>query len=113
MSDTVDRQAAIATACSGIVLRTGGGEWRRITDIEKDLTALPSAQPEANWIPCKEQMPPAGHWAIWCSKKGLIQVARWKEDAIDHFWPSQEFFQLEDAVAWMPLPKPYSEEEKK
>lgn len=59
------------------------------------------------WIPCNKKMPEPGSWAIWCSVKGIIQVARWKEDAIDHFFPDQGFFQLEDAVAWMPLPKPW------
>ena len=87
------------------------GFQQGIALFKKAIDRLPPTRPEVNWILCKEQMPPAGNWAIWCSKKGLIQVARWKEDAIDHFWPSQEFFQLEDAVAWMPLPKPYSEKE--
>lgn len=33
------------------------------------------------------------------------------KDAIDHFFPDQGFFQLEDAVAWMPLPEPYNGKE--
>lgn len=64
-------------------------------------------RPKGEWIPCSERMPEPGSWAIWCSIKGIIQVARWKEDAIDHFFPDQGFFNLEDAVAWMPLPEPW------
>ena len=71
----------------------------------------PTIEPEPKWIPCSERLPEAGSWAIWCSNKGIIQVARWKIDAIDHFFPSQGFFQLDDAVAWMPLPEPYKESE--
>lgn len=63
--------------------------------------------PAQKWIPCSERMPEPGSWAIWCSYRGMRQIARWKEDAIDHFFPDQGFFQLEDAVAWMPLPEPY------
>lgn len=62
------------------------------------------------WTPCSERLPEPESWAIWCSVKGIIQVARWKEDAIDHFFPDQGFFQLDDAVAWMPLPEPYKEQ---
>lgn len=74
--------------------------------IEREINAIPSAD---RWIACSERLPEPGSWAIWCSIKGIIQVARWKEDAIDHFFPDQGFFDLEDAVAWMPLPKPYGE----
>lgn len=66
---------------------------------------------ERKWIPCSERMPEAGSWAIWCSNKGIIQVARWKTDLRDHFFPDQGFFELEDAVAWMELPVPYMEVE--
>ena len=65
---------------------------------------------KSQWMPCSERLTEPGSWAIWCSNEGIIQVARWKEDAIDHFFPDQGFFDLEDAVAWMPLPKPWEGE---
>ena len=73
----------------------------------RSFNAIPSADRSEEWVPCSERLPEPGSWAIWCSVKGIIQVARWKEDAIDHFFPDQGFFQLEDAVAWMPLPEPW------
>ena len=78
-----------------------------VDDICEKIEALPSADRPQGWIPCSERLPEPGSWAIWCSIKGIIQVARWKEDAIDHFFPDQGFFDLEDAVAWMPLPEPW------
>ena len=36
-----------------------------------------------------------------------ISVERYKADAIDHFFPNGRWFQLEDVIAWMPLPEPY------
>lgn len=77
---------------------------------QTELMLLPSIQSGQRWIPCSEQMPEEGSWALWCSKTGRRQVARWKTDVIDHFYPHQRFFELEDAVAWMPLPEPYRSE---
>ncbi len=82
-------------------------QWRRDVAAVK---AVPTIEPERKWIPVSERMPEAGSWAIWCSNKGIIQVARWKTDLRDHFFPDQGFFDLEDAVAWMELPEPWKGE---
>lgn len=105
--DTISRQVAIENSFEVYTKDYG---WCEVVGVDA-LLELPSVQPEQRWIPCKKQMPEPDSWAIWCSRKGLIQVARWKEDAIDHFWPGQGFFELEDAVAWISLPEPYREEE--
>lgn len=111
-NDCISRQAAIDAAIEAADEWDGGYNLTRASMIANAINNIaPSAQPEQRWIPCKKQMPEPDSWAIWCSKKGLIQVARWKEDAIDHFWPGQGFFELEDAVAWMPLPESYRGDE--
>lgn len=58
---------------------------------------------KSGWIPCTESMPDDGKWAIWCSSDGAIGIARFKKDCYDHFYPNETSFNLEDAVAWMPL----------
>jgi len=65
------------------------------------------------FIKCEKRMPDPGSWAIWKNDKGHVIVARWKEDAIDHFWPDQRdfYFPLEEAVEWAPLPKEFKEDE--
>lgn len=65
---------------------------------------------EEKWISTIERLPEDGTWNIWQSKTGALSIERYKEDAYDHFCPSGRFFQLEDAIAWMPLPKRYKEE---
>lgn len=64
-----------------------------------------------NWITVQERLPKDGEWVIACSNKGKQQIARYKWDAYDHFYPiessSGEPFDVEDMVAWMPLPKPF------
>ncbi|MBR2540358.1 MAG: hypothetical protein IKE85_05980 [Mogibacterium sp.] len=63
------------------------------------------------WNPVSEGLPEDGTWNIWQSKTGAISIERYKEDAIDHFFPSGRFFELEDAIAWQPLPERYTESE--
>lgn len=104
VSDTIYRQAAIeAVSEACFELR---GVFERCEDA---LKALPPAEPE--WHDCdptdKNTLPEPGSWAIWCDKEDHKIIARWKEDAIDHFWPDQRMFDfhLEDAVAWTEIPK--------
>lgn len=65
---------------------------------------------EEKWIPTSERLPEDGTWNIWQSKTGALSIERYKEDAYDHFYPSGRFFELKDAVAWMPLPERYKKE---
>ena len=58
------------------------------------------------WIPVSERMPRDGSWNIFTDGKN-ISVERYKADAIDHFFPNGRWFQLEDVIAWMPLPEAY------
>lgn len=75
---------------------------------EHDRIMMPSAdKPRGEWIPVSERLPDDGKWAIWCSSDGVIGIARFKEDCYNHFYPNETSFDLEDAVAWMPLPKPF------
>ena len=47
-----------------------------------------------------------GEWVIVTDGKD-ISVERIKKDAYDHFYPNGRWFELDDAIAWMPLPTPY------
>lgn len=67
---------------------------------------LPPARPELQWIPISDRLPRDGSWNIFTDGKN-ISVERYKEDAIDHFFPNGRWFQLEDVIAWMPLPEAY------
>lgn len=57
------------------------------------------------WIPLSESLPKDGTWNLFVDGKGRRSVERYKADAIDHFWPESRWFELEEAVAWMPLPE--------
>ena len=66
----------------------------------------PTVQPEPQWIPISDRLPRDGSWNIFTDGKN-ISVERYKADAIDHFFPNGRWFQLEDVIAWMPLPEAY------
>ena len=66
----------------------------------------------SEWIPVKDGLPVDGKWALWLFKDGSMSKERYKSDAIDHFFPRQGKYDLEDAIAWMPLPPAYNPESK-
>ncbi len=84
--------------CQGRTIR----EWIKII-ADQD-------QKFGKWIPISEVLPNDGEWAIFTNGT-QISIERYKMDALDHFYPSGRWFELEDVVAWMPLPKPYKPQE--
>lgn len=86
---------------------------RNMTGALEDIKALPPVTPKQKWIPlawdeskCNSSFPDDmdGCWAIFTDGKNM-SIERGKKDAIDHFFPSGRWFEMSDAVAWMPLPK--------
>ncbi len=79
---------------------------RTVRSIKQYVNQMRSVPCELKWTACSDQMPRDGQWAIWVFNDGYIDVARYKFDAIPHFFPpTKSRYLLEDAVAWMPLPK--------
>lgn len=74
------------------------------------IDALPSADVQSvqRWIPVSERLPEDGAWCLFTDGESM-SVERYKADALDHFFPSGRWFDLNDAVAWMPLPEPYKD----
>lgn len=78
-------------------------------------------QPLGEWIPLKynddekvthTNFPDEldGSWVLVTDGK-MISVERIKKDIPDdHFFPNGRWFELNDVIAWMPLPKPYEKE---
>lgn len=63
---------------------------------------------KGEWIPVSKKLPEDGEWALFTDGK-VISVERFKLDAENHFFPSGRWFELDKAIAWMPLPEPYKE----
>lgn len=60
------------------------------------------------WVRVEDELPNDGDWAIFTNGK-VVSVERFKEDAYNHFYPASQWFDFEDATAWMPLPEPPKE----
>ena len=74
-----------------------------ILDFEVRAETAEKELQKFKWVMIKDELPEDGTWNLFTDGK-QISVERYKCDAIDHFYPSGRFFELEDAVAWMSLP---------
>lgn len=63
------------------------------------------------WHPCKykdielihDGSWVSGRWYEWMTKDGDIEIARMKEDAVDHFWPRPGRIKEDDVIAFREL----------
>lgn len=86
-------------------------------DINNAIVEAPTVDAEQGWITLSHDdtglgtdfpYERDGEWVIVTDGKN-ISVERIKKDANDHFFPNGRWFELEDVIAWMPLPTPYGE----
>ena len=127
--DTISRQAAIELVESNY--RQYGEEYGA-SDVLCDLSDMPSAQPEPQWIPCSERLPEEAGWYLCTYKDGRVNTKYWSKDKgwVDnirlHMFElydirsrltkeevklSEESIYWDDWVkAWMPLPEPWGRE---
>ena len=86
-------------------VKTGGLLAREGVDgkiIEKVLD-----QPEEQaWIQVTERMPEEDETVLVCRKNGYMHTARYEFDCWNY---CNHDINIEDVIAWMPLPEPYKE----
>ena len=114
MSDTISRQAAIDAIRASTSKYTGFMEMEMYTDDDavEAIEALPSVQPEQQWIPCSERLPEHGGRYLISVLDGinrrttvapyLPRCKAWAMNGRMAYWK---------VIAWLPLPEPYREEE--
>ena len=101
-NDLISRQAAIDAMATW--------DWQDAylpIHFKQLLEVLPSAQPEQRWIPCSERLPEEDGLYLVTTSKGQVQV-----HVFSHNGNSEEYWMRCDK-AWMPLPEPYREEERR
>lgn len=105
----IDADALSEKLCKTTVFIKDGEVFQRMIN---DAPTV-SAEAVQGWIPLSHDnlvtdfpYERDGEWVIVTDGK-TISVERIKKDAYDHFFPNGRWFQLEDVVAWIPLPEPY------
>ena len=114
MSELIDRQAlraahGLGSDCHDCKRDMKSCQYDRdysLMDFCEWLDDAPTASP---WHRVEEELPNDGEWAIFTNGK-VVSVERFKEDAYNHFFPASQWFDFEDAIAWMPLPEPPKED---
>ena len=101
----IDADAAYKAACEGADNWDGAYSPYRYDRIREEMDKVPTFSP---WHRVEEELPNDGEWAIFTNGK-VVTVERFKEDAYNHFFPASQWFDFEDAIAWMPLPEPPKE----
>ena len=79
-------------------------------DVEDMISCIPSAQ---RWIPCSERLPKEyGNYLI-TTHNGDVDVGTIdpKKKGVWSACDADGFYWIREVVAWMPLPKPYKEDD--
>ena len=110
----IDADALSEKLCKTTVFIKDGKVFQRMIN---DAPTV-SAEAVQGWIPLSHDdnglgtdfpYERDGEWVIVTDGKS-ISVERIKKDAYDHFFPNGRWFELEDVIAWMPMPEPYKED---
>ena len=101
----IDADAAYKAACEGADNWDGAYSPYRYDRIREEMDKVPTFSP---WHRVEDELPNDGDWAIFTNGK-VVTVERFKVDAYNHFFPASQWFDFEDAIAWMPLPDPPKE----
>ena len=112
-ADLIDRQEAI-DAIQRYKYEHGFDFHACAMGIERDIKALPSAQPEPQWISCKDRLPENGRQVLVYARSVHYALAKYDEmREADGTYKKQwvtfdawkPFYTIKEVIAWMPLPE--------
>ena len=110
MSDLISRQAAID--CEYQVKIINDIEYVMLSEVQMKMRKLPSAQP--GWIPVTEKPIEGGQYIVTLKddKEVWTDIAEWNP-TFGGRWQAEffdcEYRDIDNVVAWQPLPTPYRE----
>lgn len=109
VDDTIFRQAAIDAAIEAI--NEWGGGWDAEREARDAINALPSAQPEPQWIPCSETEDLPEHEVLCCDRYGE-ELIGWLSYSDDQWLCESDGEMMYDPIAWREKPEPWKGEQK-
>lgn len=113
---SIDADALIAHINECIDVQNDNWEFERAIGLTVALECIsdaPTIEPEQRWIPCSERLPSEGEYVL-VTEKWHGYVRMWRLQYIDNepTWEVNGYnIDIDEAVAWMPLPEPYREED--
>lgn len=95
-------------------------------EVWKALKEAPTINVEPKWVPCKEKLPEYFDYVLLSSPEYGLKIGErtrksnvnswYLNEPLDcdvwHVILSNSWYDLEDFIAWMPLPEPYNGEKK-
>jgi hypothetical protein len=100
----IDADALIQTEVHTVVVLKDGREQLESVLYAEQVDDAPTVEPASPWHRVEDELPDDGGWEIFKNGK-VVTVERFKKDAYNHFFPVSNWFDFEDAIAWMPLPE--------
>lgn len=97
--------------------RLYGALWKLMEYEDAGLTPeeVEQLKESGRWIPVEERLPEEDDRVILCTKHGTVKGGTYTERygyaMRKGFFTENCFEELRDVTAWMPLPRPYQEEE--
>lgn len=85
MSDLISRQAAIASAISGLTREIEGERWIRVAEVRESLLDISPEEPEqktGKWIKPTGMMPPEYHGHYECSECGAWAMCTYHKSKV-------------------------------
>ena len=127
MDDLISRQA-LMKEFSDFVRASNNSDFAQ-TPTWNDAVLLVESMPSAQqWIPCSERLPERnGAYLVWmqwpCDEEPTAFIINYDADCemfgewLERYDPitlgylNSDFEEIKGVIAWMPLPKPYKEEQ--
>jgi hypothetical protein len=74
--------------------------------------AIKALEQEPKWIPVSEKLPEEGKEVLTCSNGVFIEIQSLENSHGNIYWENQngDWSDIDEVIAWMPLPKPYKAE---
>ena len=91
-----------------------GSVMIRVEDVARIINEMPTINSQSHWTPCSEKMPNLSQEVLMSDEFDTVRVGSLEKNiddylSGDYYWEDSHgyLYDVEDWVAWMPLPKSY------
>jgi len=107
LEEAIKHAEEVADLCEYVACQEGkcAEEHRQLAEWLKELKQL---REQTRWIHTSERLPEKYKEVLTCSLRGFIEI----QDMGSNYWEDQygDLSDIDEVIAWMPLPEPYNAE---